>query len=495
MKNKRFKKLRTSLIAVMSIAVLVLASSNIFATSTVSATTWDPVNKGSSATMLNNNLTVTFNKISGSVVANNHKTSGKWYWEVINQGAVYQFAGVGNELLNAKIDNYNSKNQISYYLATGNIYPTITKYGEAFTKVGDVISIALDIDNKKLKFAKNGKWFSEIVLPVWNKYYPTLVYGSSIGGGKTTTNFGATPFSYPVPDGFSPFDKTSIETAATSISLNKSEINLNVGQTDNLVATITPADATNKNIIWTSSDPTIATVDTTGKVTAIKEGQAIITAKAENTNVTATCKVNVTSIKETITVESEKNKLPSNQEFTTDIVIHNAKNTFAEDVKINYNKDLFEYVGYEDIDGLKVYKEIKNLETGDLRFIIASQGETNGINADKTLVKLKFKTKGSGKGKVDVIATRIADNVGAEKDLLAENCGEKEFEVFTDVNNTGDFTLGDLAIDGYYYGKNVSDTDKTKYNADVVVNEKIDDEDLTEITSQIIGNSKYIPNN
>ncbi|ADL50776.1 Ig-like domain-containing protein [Clostridium cellulovorans] len=494
MKNKRFKKLRNSLIAVMSIAVLVLASSNIFATSTVGATTWDPANKASNVTLSNDNLTTAFGGNVGNVKATNYKISGKWYWELKIISSSCELVGVANELFNVTKDNGTSNNQLSYYGYGSTIYPGIKGYGESFAG-GDIISIALDIDNKKIRFAKNGKWFSDINLPAWNQYYPFVTFGSSSGGGVQTTNFGASPFAYQAPVGFSPFDNTPIETASTSISLNKSTTNLNVEETESLVATITPSEATNKNIIWTSSDTAIATVDTAGKITAIKEGQATIIAKIENTDITATCIVDVTATKETVTVESEKTKIPANQEFTTDIVLHNAKDTFAEDVKINYDKDLFEYVGYEDIEGLKVYKEIKNPETGDLRFIIASQGETNGINADKTLVKLKFKTKGSGKGKVDVIATRIADNAGTENDLLTENCGEKEFEVFTDVNNTGDFTLGDLAIDGYYYGKNVSDTDKVKYNADVVVNEKIDDEDLTEITSQIIGNSKYTPNN
>ena len=283
---------------------------------------------------------------------------------------------------------------------------------------------------------------------------------------------------------------------ASEISLNKTSLNLNVGQTEDLIATVKPDDAENKSVTWSSSDESIATVDENGKVTAIKEGSVTVTAKtADGTNLTATCAVNVITNNESITVESEKDKLALNSEFTTDIVLHNVKNIYAEDFTVAYDKDLFEYVGYEDVEGLKVFKEIKDTDNGKLRFIVASLGEENGINEDKAVVKLKFKTKARGKGKIDVLKTRISDNEALEKDILEENCGEKEFEIFADVNRTGDFTLIDLGIDAYYYGKNVDDTDKTKYDADVMSNGVIDDADLTEIAEQMIKNDKYEPNN
>ncbi|WP_286904455.1 Ig-like domain-containing protein [Clostridium sp. UBA1652] len=283
---------------------------------------------------------------------------------------------------------------------------------------------------------------------------------------------------------------------SNEISLNKTSLNLNIGQTDDLLATVKPDNADNKSVTWSSSDESIATVEENGKVTAIKEGSVTITAKtADGTNLTATCAVNVITNNEIVTVESEKDKLALNSEFTTDIVLHNVKNIYAEDFTVAYDKDVFEYIGYEDVEGLKVFKEIKDTDNGKLRFIVASLGEENGINEDKAVVKLKFKTKASGKGKIDVLKTRISDNEALEKDILEENCGEKEFEIFADVNRTGDFTLIDLGIDAYYYGKNVDDTDKTKYDADVISNGVIDDADLAEIAEQMIKNDKYELNN
>jgi len=77
----------------------------------------------------------------------------------------------------------------------------------------------------------------------------------------------------------------------STIILNKTTDNLQVEQADNLVPTTTPAGA---EVVWTSSDSSIATVDSTGKVTAVKEGQVTITAQIKGSETKATCTVTVT---------------------------------------------------------------------------------------------------------------------------------------------------------------------------------------------------------
>lgn len=66
--------------------------------------------------------------------------------------------------------------------------------------------------------------------------------------------------------------------AATSLSLNKSAVSLSIGQSETLAATVLPANAADKNVVWTSDHPAIATVDSGGTVTAVGEGMAVITA-------------------------------------------------------------------------------------------------------------------------------------------------------------------------------------------------------------------------
>ncbi|MGN0823613.1 MAG: InlB B-repeat-containing protein [Candidatus Coproplasma sp.] len=85
--------------------------------------------------------------------------------------------------------------------------------------------------------------------------------------------------------------------AVTGISLNKTTSELKVGATETLTATVTPANADNTNVTWSSSDETIATVDNNGKVTALKAGEVIITATAEgDTSKTATCTYTVSNV-------------------------------------------------------------------------------------------------------------------------------------------------------------------------------------------------------
>ena len=77
------------------------------------------------------------------------------------------------------------------------------------------------------------------------------------------------------------------------ITLNKTNITLYVGETETLVTTILPDDATNKNVKWSSRDTSIATVEN-GTVTAIAPGTAIITATTQDGNgKSASCVVTV----------------------------------------------------------------------------------------------------------------------------------------------------------------------------------------------------------
>lgn len=82
---------------------------------------------------------------------------------------------------------------------------------------------------------------------------------------------------------------------ATGISLNKTTLSFNAAnQTAMLTATVTPSNATNKNVTWTSSNTAVATVSNTGVVTSKANGTTVVTAKTtDGTNLTATCNVTV----------------------------------------------------------------------------------------------------------------------------------------------------------------------------------------------------------
>ena len=85
-----------------------------------------------------------------------------------------------------------------------------------------------------------------------------------------------------VPDGLSAETKVTVTTKVEQIALSKTEGVLTVGNSVTITATVTPDNATNATVNWTSSDEKVATVDSNGKVTAVAVGNATIKATSES---------------------------------------------------------------------------------------------------------------------------------------------------------------------------------------------------------------------
>ena len=79
--------------------------------------------------------------------------------------------------------------------------------------------------------------------------------------------------------------------SVTGITLNKSSFELGIGNSEKLIATISPDNASNKNVTWNSSNSSVASVDSEGLVTAIAAGTTFITVITEDGGFTATCEV------------------------------------------------------------------------------------------------------------------------------------------------------------------------------------------------------------
>jgi len=78
---------------------------------------------------------------------------------------------------------------------------------------------------------------------------------------------------------------------ATSISLNNNSLSLEMSDVETLIVSFSPANTTNKKVFWTSSNSDIAIVTDNGEVTGLNEGNAVITARSEDGDFTATCNV------------------------------------------------------------------------------------------------------------------------------------------------------------------------------------------------------------
>ena len=77
----------------------------------------------------------------------------------------------------------------------------------------------------------------------------------------------------------------------TGITLNKTKVELGVETTEKLIATVVPDNATNKNVTWSSSNSSVASVDSEGLISANGEGTVDISVTTEDGNFTAKCEV------------------------------------------------------------------------------------------------------------------------------------------------------------------------------------------------------------
>ncbi len=117
-----------------------------------------------------------------------------------------------------------------------------------------------------------------------------LVYGEIVAIGKGTAVVTGT-----AADGSGVSVKLNVtvnDNPVTNITLPSSSITVNKGDTYQLTPTIVPDNASNKEVTWSSSNTTVATVNSSGLVTAVSQGSATITCTAKDgSGVKATCQV------------------------------------------------------------------------------------------------------------------------------------------------------------------------------------------------------------
>lgn len=114
--------------------------------------------------------------------------------------------------------------------------------------------------------------------------------------------------------------------AVTSIQINENIESMDEGDSKTLTATITPSNATDKNVTWKSSDDSILSVSTTGEITAKKSGTAEISATTSNGK-TSTIKI---SVKEKMKEEAKEAIKDNTVVSTSTIYKNNIKNTTTD---------------------------------------------------------------------------------------------------------------------------------------------------------------------
>lgn len=126
-------------------------------------------------------------------------------------------------------------------------------------------------------------------------------YNSSFNGNSYISYNGTSWSSYGKAVALKAFTNLSSKISVTGISLDNNSLNMNVGGTQKLNYTVTPDNAPDKSVTWSSNNSNIASVDSEGNVKAVSPGTAAITVKSSDGGYTAQCSVNVKKI---ITVTS-----------------------------------------------------------------------------------------------------------------------------------------------------------------------------------------------
>ena len=114
---------------------------------------------------------------------------------------------------------------------------------------------------------------------------------------------------------------TSEDIPVTGVSVSPTSATISVNGTQQLSATVSPSDATNKSVTWSSSNTSVATVSSSGLVTGVSAGTATITVKTNDGNKTATS---------TITVQQSQPQPTSNYYWY--IGVENPENMFGIDI-------------------------------------------------------------------------------------------------------------------------------------------------------------------
>lgn len=213
---------------------------------------------------------------------------------------------------------------------------------------------------------------------------------------------------------------------ATGVALNSSAAELETGQQLQLTATVAPANATNKAVLWTSSNTAVATVDASGKITAVQPGRAAISVTTVDGSYLAVAEVTVATPNTSVVLTGDTTAisgLPFQITFGFDGL---DENVIAQDITFKYDANALEFVSVRALrEGIQVLDSKST--TGELRLLTVNlKTNPNGMN-----LELTFKAKSSAiPGVTMVTADHIIVAAGEGTDI-AVNGASHSVEIRT----------------------------------------------------------------
>jgi len=194
----------------------------------------------------------------------------------LKESAVIIKSGYGNEFAPFIVDSQNNNPETRVKNITININSVGINLNQTF-QINAIFS-PVDASNKAMK------WYSNNI-----KIATVSTSGEVTAKGPGTATITVTS----IDGGFKATCKVTIIQPVISVKLNKTSISILKGKTTKLIPTINPSNASNKKVIWKSSNKSIATVSSTGTVKGIKKGSCYISVVTVDGKKSAKCIVRV----------------------------------------------------------------------------------------------------------------------------------------------------------------------------------------------------------
>lgn len=236
------------------------------------------------------------------------------------------------------------------------------------------------------------------------------------------------------------------EIAVSGITLNKSSLSLNVGSGETLTATISPDNATNKSIIWNSSDEKVAKV-TNGTVTAIGAGNATITASTADGTKKATCTVTVKKVISENAPIIKASSATATKGGTVEVKIDISNNPGIIAMLFNVEYDTrLTLLSVENGSVLpNPQHNTSNVSKNPFTVNFASDTATENITSNGTIITFKFKVhENADTGTAPIKITYDASNAA----IYDKDFNDVNFEIINGEVTIADFIYGDLNGDG-----------------------------------------------
>ena len=280
-----------------------------------------------------------------------------------------------------------------------------------------------------------------------------------------------------------------------SVSLDRTEIIMEEGTSAGLSATVLPENASDRRVTWTSSDPDVVTVDSSGKIEARRAGEAMVTAVTSN-ELTASCRVTVTerqSASDSVvaSVSAPVSSVRPGEKLPFDFQLENMARVAT--VAFTFEKD--EDLTYSSLEGKNGFTSLGvkwegNTGTAGLSYLKDGAGGCLTQKALTDIARIQFETEKSG-GSSGIRLTGITvagyDESGNAV-LLKSETGQNSAEVTVteepqtagyDLNGDGSVNLLDITYAQLFYQRNTGSADWAEASGcDLDGNGKIDIEDL-----------------